>query len=126
MAIVDDNEVGGSDAMPLRALDQIEVAEGYPDIRGWVAVDAQGETIGRITELLVDTSALRVSQAVVEHGGSRSQVPIESVQLDPESRRATISETSAMREIATHGDPRVDAVAAATGFRNEALIEKAA
>jgi hypothetical protein len=125
MSTVEDNEIGGSDAMPLRALDHLEVAKGYPDIRGWEATDANGERVGKIVELLVDTDALRVSQVLLDCDGTRRQVPVEAVQLQQDSKRAVISDLAAMREAPSHGDPRTDAVAAATGFRNEELIERA-
>ncbi|HET9425111.1 MAG TPA: hypothetical protein VFO55_07065 [Gemmatimonadaceae bacterium] len=126
MAIVEDNEIGGPRAMPLRALDDVEIAKGSPDIRGWEAVDANGAPLGRVVELLADTDALRVSHAVVvDREGTRHQVPIESVQLQDDAKRAVVSDVAAMQAIPTHGDPRTDAVSAATGFRNEELIEKA-
>lgn len=126
MSTVEGNEIGGSHAVPLRALDEFEVAKGYPDIRGWEAVGGGGEHLGKIVELLVDTDALRVSQVLVERDGVRHQVPVEAVELQQGEKRAVIGDAGAMREAPTHGNPRTDAVAAATGFRNEELIEQAA
>ena len=125
MSTVEDNEIGGSHAMPLRALDEFEIVKGDPDIRGWEAVGADGSRLGRIVELLVDTDTLRVSQVMVDRDGVRHQVPIEAVQLQQGDKRAVIADATAMTEIPSHGNPRTDAVAAVTGLRNEELIERA-
>src|SRR5688500_3855622 len=125
MSTVEDSGIGGSQPMPLRALDQLEVAKGYPDIRGWEAIDGNGERVGRIVELLFDPDALSVCQVVVESDGALRKVSIEAVQLQQDAKQAVIGDLAAMREIPSHGDPRIDAVAAATGFRNEELIERA-
>lgn len=125
MSRVEDNEIGGSHAMPLRALDDVEIVKGDPDIRGWEAVGADGARVGRVVELLVDTATLRVSQVLVERDGVRHQVPIEAVQLQQGDKRAVIANVAAMKEVPSHGNPRTDAVAAATGLKNEDLIERA-
>jgi hypothetical protein len=46
--------------LPLDELDGFEVAEGDPDVRGWHVCDAQGERIGEVDELLVDSEELKV------------------------------------------------------------------
>jgi photosynthetic reaction center H subunit len=58
MADLDPMAEGGRIA-PLGSLDDFEVAEDFPDPRGWDVVLADGNKIGEIEELIVDTQALR-------------------------------------------------------------------
>jgi hypothetical protein len=78
----------------LSRLEDYEVAEGYPDIRGWAVRGSNGLEIGVVGELLVDTELLEVSAVDVHLGvgaaavrgnvmGS-ARVPIESVQIRPD------------------------------------------
>lgn len=46
--------------MRLEDMDDFDVADGYPDIRGWDVKNAAGETIGEVHGLVVDTRALEV------------------------------------------------------------------
>lgn len=46
--------------VPLDQLDDYEVAEGDPDVRGWEVLDANGRRIGEVDNLLVDTAAMKV------------------------------------------------------------------
>lgn len=46
--------------VPLDELDDFEVAEGDPDVRGWEVITADGRKIGEVDELLVDTAAMKV------------------------------------------------------------------
>jgi photosynthetic reaction center H subunit len=75
---------------PLSELDDYEVADGYPEIRGWTVRDAADRSIGRVHDLLVDVGALRVRYIDVELGPKfagpdadrRVLIPVESVDLD--------------------------------------------
>jgi hypothetical protein len=49
----------GSRIAPLGEVDDFEVAEGYPDVRGWRVDAADGTEIGKVHELLVDLDAMR-------------------------------------------------------------------
>jgi hypothetical protein len=49
----------GSRIAPLGDVDDFEVAEGYPDVRGWRVDAADGTEIGKVHELLVDLDAMR-------------------------------------------------------------------
>jgi photosynthetic reaction center H subunit len=49
----------GSRIAPLGEVDDFEVAEGYPDVRGWRVDSADGVEIGKVHELLVDLDAMR-------------------------------------------------------------------
>lgn len=46
--------------VPLGQLDDFEVAEGDPDVRGWEVLAADGRKIGEVDELLVDSAAMKV------------------------------------------------------------------
>jgi sporulation protein YlmC with PRC-barrel domain len=44
---------------PLGALDDFEVAQGYPDVRGWKVMSSDGREVGQVHELLIDVDNLR-------------------------------------------------------------------
>jgi hypothetical protein len=44
---------------PLGDLDDYQVADGYPDVRGWAVVDGNGRKLGSVHELIVDTAEMR-------------------------------------------------------------------
>src|SRR6478735_7055712 len=58
MARIEPNEDGVRIA-PLGALDDFEVAEGYPDVRGWKVLFSDGTEVGKVHELLIDVDNLR-------------------------------------------------------------------
>src|SRR5688500_18827862 len=92
------NELAASDVAdapsrvaPLSELyDEYEVADGYPEVRGWDVRDAGGRSIGYVCDLLVDLEAMRVRYLDVElepeFGGAdadrRVLIPLESVNFD--------------------------------------------
>jgi len=49
----------GARIAPLSDVDDFEVAEGYPDVRGWRVNAADGTEVGKVHELLVDLDSLR-------------------------------------------------------------------
>jgi photosynthetic reaction center H subunit len=75
---------------PLSALDDYEIADGYPEVRGWDVRDADDRSIGRVHDLLVDLGALRVRYLDVElsprfvttEADRRVLIPMERVDLD--------------------------------------------
>jgi photosynthetic reaction center H subunit len=75
---------------PLRDLADYEVADGYPEVRGWEVRDKADRAIGRVHDLLVDIEALRVRYLDVElapkfaatEADRRVLIPMESVDLD--------------------------------------------
>lgn len=93
------NEAG----QPLGRLDDYEVADGYPDVRGWTVRTAGGQELGTVRELVVDTAALEVTHLDValaddarlaDAAGAREGallVPIEQVQLDRDSDSVLVS-----------------------------------
>lgn len=46
--------------VPLDELDDFDVAEGDPDVRGWEVVASDGRRLGEVDQLLVDTAAMKV------------------------------------------------------------------
>jgi photosynthetic reaction center H subunit len=75
---------------PLSALDDYEIADGYPEVRGWEVRDAADRSIGRVHDLLVDVAALEVRYLDVELGPKfapteadrRVLIPVERADLD--------------------------------------------
>jgi photosynthetic reaction center H subunit len=63
---------------PLAQLENFEVADGDPDVRGWDVISADGRKIGKVNGLLVDTAAMRVRYL--------------DVHVDEELRRETAGE----------------------------------
>ena len=82
----------------LNDLDEYKVADGYPDPRGWDVKTADGQTVGKVDDLIVDTEAMRVRYVSVEvdrsvgqmardaatpgDQGTHTLLPIGSVELD--------------------------------------------
>ena len=74
---------------PLSALDDFEVAEGYPDIRGWRVASTDGLEVGKVHDLLIDVDHMRtryldvrLTKEVASSPGDRDVlVPIGTAQL---------------------------------------------
>jgi len=83
----------GSRIAPLGELKDFEVAEGYPDIRGWRVNAAGGAEVGKVHELLVDVDTMRTRYLDVrltpEISASPAHrdvlVPIGAAHIDDES-----------------------------------------
>src|ERR671915_1825692 len=81
---------GPGRVVPLSEVDDFEVADGYPEIRGWDVRDSSGRSIGYVYDLLVDVEALRVRYLDVEldpefagtDADRRVLIPLENVGLD--------------------------------------------
>ncbi len=93
----------------LNDLDEFKVADGYPDIRGWDVRTTDGQSVGTVGDLIVDTTALRVRYLDVEvdravagaarrgHGAGttvdndrHTLLPIGNVQLDEKDDRVLV------------------------------------
>lgn len=59
----------GSRLAHLEDLDDVRIADGAPDVRGWVLESTDGRTLGRVEDLLVDTEAMRVRYMEVRLDG---------------------------------------------------------
>lgn len=58
----------------LNDLDEYKVADGYPDIRGWDVKTSDGQTVGKVGDLIVDTQQMRVRYLDVEVDRSVGQL----------------------------------------------------
>ncbi|MEP6733715.1 MAG: PRC-barrel domain-containing protein [bacterium] len=76
--------------MPLGDMRDFEVAEGYPDIRGWSVRSIDGTDVGKVHELLVDADSMRTryldlrltSDMAATPGDRDVLVPIGAARLD--------------------------------------------
>ena len=74
---------------PLSALNDFEVAEGYPDIRGWRVASTDGQEVGKVHDLLIDVDQMRtryldvrLTKALAASPGDRHVlVPIGTAQV---------------------------------------------
>src|SRR5688572_10102832 len=86
---------------PLGELDDFKVAEGDPDIRGWDVTTQQGDRVGEVHELLVDTQAMKVRYIAVDldervaESDRKVLVPIGAAQLDDDDDRVLVVGISA-------------------------------
>jgi hypothetical protein len=109
---------------PLGRLDEYEVADGYPDVRGWRVDTPEQQGAGTVRELLVDTNRLEVRYLVVtldrsaamNATGGDVRVPIESVRIDVDGSRV-VAEAAALG-----GTTRGTAADATT--RKEVIVER--
>jgi hypothetical protein len=84
--------------VPLGALRDFEVAEGYPDIRGWRVDSTDGAEVGKVHELLVDTDSMRTryldvrltSEVAATPGDRDVLVPIGAARLEDGSSRVIL------------------------------------
>jgi len=68
-----------------------EVAPNETDVRGWTVVGPGGSNIGKVDDLLIDTSRMKVAQLDVDvKGGDHVHVPAEDVQIDRTRREVRI------------------------------------
>ena len=74
----------------LSDLDDLGIAEGEPDIRGWTVRTADGVHVGEVDDLIIDTLAMKVRYMCVELDGAtfdlddkrRVLVPLGTARLD--------------------------------------------
>ena len=50
---------------PLSELPDYKVEPGDPDPRGWTVISTDGRSLGRVEDLVIDTSAMKVRQLIV-------------------------------------------------------------
>jgi uncharacterized protein (TIGR02271 family) len=92
----------------LKDLGDYEVAEGYPDPRGWTVRAADGRSVGKVRDLIVDTGTMRTRYLAVrlddDVAGDRGRrddrdvlVPIGTAQLDDDDDTVVVNELSADR-----------------------------
>lgn len=102
--------------VPLDQLDDFKVAEGDPDIRGWEVIASDGQRVGEVDQLLVDTLAMKVRYLDVDvsddlRGGSAADrhvlIPIGYARLDENDDRVIVDQLAstdvAGLPVYTHG-----------------------
>lgn len=86
-------------------LHDYQVAEGYPDIRGWNVVGVDDQAFGRVHELVVDTEAMRTRYLDIRLDGAAAGinedrdvlVPIGTARIDDRNDRVIIDAATASR-----------------------------
>jgi hypothetical protein len=74
-------------------MQSFRMAEGEPDVRGWPVVAADGSTMGRVAELLVDPAASEIAAVLVAlpqgdpAGATRAVLPMDRVRIDQRGGR---------------------------------------
>ena len=89
----------------LKDLGDYEVAEGYPDPRGWTVRSADGTDVGKVHDLIVDTGSMRARYLAVrlddDFGGSRNDrdvlIPIGTARIDDDGDNVVVNNLSADR-----------------------------
>lgn len=101
------DEVPRDRVVPLDELNDFQVAEGDPDVRGWEVVSSDGRRIGEVDELLVDTEAMKVRYLDVDLedamvAGARGEdrhvlIPIGYARLEAEQSRIRVDNLASDR-----------------------------
>lgn len=78
--------------LPLREAKHHRLAKGEADIRGWSVFTSSGQEVGRVGDLLVDTSMGEVVMFDVNRGDSGDQTiaPIRAAWIDRDTKRVII------------------------------------
>lgn len=84
----------GDHLEPMSELHDFKIEPGDPDPRGWTVVSADGRTHGTVTDLLVDTSAMKVRYLIVDldrdaaglGSSDRVLVDVDSIETRPDTR----------------------------------------
>jgi len=77
--------------MPFSGMNNYKVSEEDPDVRGWNVVAGDGESLGTVRDMLVDTSRMKVEYFSVQDGTSGDVlVPAASAQVDRTGRRVVV------------------------------------
>lgn len=93
----------GGGLRALSDLDDLDIADGEPDIRGWDVRDGEGSKIGEVDDLIIDLSAMKVRYMAVEldkdffslDDERRVLVPIGNAQLDDDTDDVIVSASRA-------------------------------
>jgi photosynthetic reaction center H subunit len=105
--------------VPLSEHDEFEIADGYPEVRGWDVRDSTGRSIGYVYDLLVDVTTMRARYLDVlldpefakSEADQRVLIPVESAGLDGNTegvllRGIDAAEVGALVPYAHRGVPR--------------------
>jgi uncharacterized protein (TIGR02271 family) len=95
--------------IPLDELNDFQVAEGDPDVRGWEVLSSDGRKIGEVDNLLVDTAAMKVRYLDVDIDDDLLEgkadrhilVPIGYARLDEDDDRIFVDalDSTSLRQI---------------------------
>lgn len=94
------------DIRPMRELPDFKAADGDPDVRGWTVHTPDGAEVGRVHEMMVDLSAMRVRdiEVVLAPHGDRLMVPVEQMQADAEGKRVVVPAITRTPDTAPRAD----------------------
>ena len=98
---------GASRLGRLSEMDDFQVADGYPDIRGWEVKTADGRTIGKVDDLIADTGAMRVRYVDVELDRTVGEMTRDAATPGDQGRH-TLLPIGAVRLDDAHDDVLVD------------------
>lgn len=89
----------GAQLVSFRELDGYNVAEGDADVRGWEVRTLSGRELGKVADMLVDTSTNEVVMLDVDlHGTDRHTLaPVRAAQLD-RSRRVVLLDSADLED----------------------------
>jgi hypothetical protein len=99
--------------------DNWEVENDGQDVRGWSVVDDQGQTIGKVSDMYVDTQTETIDRLVLDNG---SEIDVNSLEVgDGEIRVASAmaGSTGYGSEAGTGGMATSGAMAGSTGTNSE-------
>lgn len=91
--------------VPLEDLEDFQVAEGEPDVRGWDVLGGDGRKLGEVDQLLIDTTAMKVryldvdvEDDLVESDQDRHiLIPIGFARIDEDSDQVIVDNLDADR-----------------------------
>ena len=84
---------------PLSELSDHKVAADDSDVRGWTVIAADGQSIGTVTDLLIDTTRMKAEYLAVDTEAEGDVfVPAASATLNPERREVRVSDYASERD----------------------------
>ena len=88
----------GAGLRRLHELDDYEVADGNADVRGWEVRDNDGRRLGRVHDLIVSVSELRVRYLDIDaEDGGHALIPVEAAQIDGVHDDVVVNDVSVIR-----------------------------
>lgn len=88
---------GQSELSPLKRLQDWQVAQGDPDIRGWDILDQNNERIGQVDDLIINKRTSEAEYIVARYGGGLGMgakdtlMPIDNINVD-RNRKVVVSD----------------------------------
>ncbi len=89
----------GRDLRRYSDMEDVEVAKGDPDVRGWDVALPNGDDIGEVKDMLVDADVMKVKALEVDLDGKRFKwtdnrrvaVPMDAVQIDDDNDQVIVN-----------------------------------